>query len=188
MSKKVIGLVGSNKTGKNEFVKFLKNNYAHIITVHTFSEILGEILNIIYQERSRDNLQDLATLLRSRFGNGVLVESVRKKIEKDRVSTWIIIDGIRMWEEVEMLKSLGGVLIYITAPVRMRWKWARLASDKIGDEDLTFRKFEEQEKRPTEILIPEIGKTADFEIRNDEEIPELYVQFKEIIQKILKNT
>ncbi|KKS26588.1 MAG: hypothetical protein UU84_C0024G0002 [Candidatus Yanofskybacteria bacterium GW2011_GWC2_41_9] len=98
MQKIIIGLAGQKGAGKGLFVEFLseaarKRN----LTVQQFksSDILTEMLNIVGIVAERANLQTLASLLVSGFGNGVISEAVRVKMEKSPADIVIARRGAR---------------------------------------------------------------------------------------------
>ena len=95
----------------------------------------------------------------------------------------IIVNGIRVWEEVEMIKEVKGKIVYITADSEVRWERIQSRGEKI-DDVLSYERFLELEANRTEVLIPDIGKKADFEIENNSSEEEFQKKTKEIMKKI----
>jgi dephospho-CoA kinase len=180
MEKKVIGLVAPIKAGKGEAARYLAQHYN--ASVFRFSQVLGWILDILCLPQSRKNLQNLAIALRKEFGSGVLVLALEEKIKREE-SSLVVVDGIRVWEEAEMVKGLNGILVYIVASDRIRYD--RLQKpEKVGEELLTFEQFLESEKKETELLIHQIGQTADFVVDNEGTRDQLYAKIDEVIDTI----
>lgn len=178
----VIGLVGPIKAGKGELAKYLVES--HGVVVYRFSQILGWILDILCLSQSRENFQDLAIALRKKFGSGVLVLTLKNDIIAESPPI-ALVDGVRVWEEAEMIKELGGFLIYVTASDEVRFKRLQSA-EKAGEELQTFEDFLQSQKKKTELLIAEIGQSADYQIINESSIEELYAQIEGIISELHK--
>ncbi len=179
--KKVIGILGKNGAGKDTLCDIIKDNYSSV-EVLKFSDALAEVLNIFFDEISRDNLSWLASTLREKFGDDILARGISKKIDKSDKKV-IILNGIRVWDDFELLKEKKGKLIYITADEKIRWKRLQERGEK-EDDNVNFQEFLEKEKAPTEIEIPKIGKRADFIIENNGSLEELREKTLEIIKKI----
>ncbi len=179
--KVIIGLVGPIKAGKTEFTEHCKAHFNAVAC--RFSHILGDILDILSLSKTRGNFQDLATNLRNGFGSDVLVPALRRKISLTD-SSLVIVDGIRVWEEAEMVKKLGGFLVYVTASDKVRFRRLQSA-EKTGEESQTFEQFMASQQKVNELLIPEIGETADFKIQNDGHKIKLYRVINEMIEEIL---
>jgi len=178
--KKIIGLVGETGSGKDTFCKYLKKNY-HDVFCFRFSDPLSEVLKIFFDEIKKEDQQWLATSLRERFGNNILGKAIKKKIKNIKRGI-AILNGIRAWEEYRMIKNLGGKIIYITADSKIRWQRLRKRGEK-KDDSVSYKKFLELEKNRTEILIPQIGKKADFKIENNGSRQNFYREIKKIINK-----
>jgi dephospho-CoA kinase len=74
----------------------------------------------------------------------------------------------------------------VTADQELRWKRVTSRGEKT-DDDQTLEEFQEFEKTSeTEKAIPEIGKVADFTIKNDSTMDDLLWQVDDAMKKILK--
>jgi dephospho-CoA kinase len=179
--KKIIGLVGETGSGKDFFCRHLENNYNNIF-VFAFSQPLTEALKIFFDKIKKEDQQWLIVCLRNRFGNNILGEAIKKKIKKIKEGI-IVLNGVRVFEEAEMIKKLGGKIIYINAESIKRWKRVKKRHEK-KDDDSTYDKFLELEKASPEKLISKIGQQADFEIENNGSKQEFCRKIEEIINKI----
>ncbi|MBI2021645.1 AAA family ATPase [Candidatus Daviesbacteria bacterium] len=166
--KLVIGLVGEKGSGKETFVKFLKNilvnkNIAHL----RFSDLLKETLKLWGIPITRVNLQHLAVVMDRGFGDGTLAYATLKRIESIKANI-IVLDGVRWQKDVELLKSFSNnLLIYVTAPLRIRYQRLKKRGEKTGEETSSFKQFLKEERAKNELLIPKIGTKADYKIVND---------------------
>lgn len=179
--KKILGLVGETGSGKDTFCQYIKKLSKKVFCFR-FSDPLTETLRIFFDKVKKEDQQWLAIILRQRFGNNILGEGIKKKIKKTKKGV-IVLNGIRVWDEYKMLKNLGGKIIYITAPSKIRWQRIKKRGEK-KDDDVSFQKFLKIEKAETEILISKIGKIADFKIENDISKKDFYQEIKNILKKI----
>lgn len=151
----VIGLVGETGGGKDDFCNYLKRNYKDVFCFR-FSDPLTEILKVIFNDIRKEDEQWLALVLRKKFGSSVLAEDIKRKVKNIKAGI-ICINGVRFWDDYQMVRELGGKVVYITAKPKIRWQRIRKRSEK-EDDNVSYRKFLKIEKAKTEILIPEIGK------------------------------
>lgn len=179
--KKIIGLVGETGSGKDTFCDYLKRVRKDVF-VFRFSQPLTEALKIFFDEVKKEDQQWLAKVLRQRFGNNILGEAIVKKIKNIKRGT-IILNGVRVWEEFKMIKKLGGKIIYITADSKIRWQRVTRRGEK-KDDKTSYQKFLKMEKAASEILIPQIGKKADFKIENNGSIKDFHQKIESILEKI----
>ncbi len=183
--KKVIGLIGEKGSGKGSVAKLLMEKYGaqHFGT----SVILKKIADEVHLPQTRDNLIKLALVLKDGFWPGIVIDAMISEIEKSG-SALVIADGIRMHGDVEPFWDKYGEnfkLVYVTAPLNIRFERTRLRKEKVGEENTDFRQFIEEEGRLTEVSIAEIGKMADYKIDNSGSLPELEKQIIDIMDKIL---
>lgn len=172
----IIGLVGEKFAGKDTVANYLekKHNAGHF----RFSHILDAILEELSLPVSRQNEVDLGLGLRKVFGEHVLIEALGKRLRKS-LSSYKVVNGIRM-DEMDIVKGWEGKIIYITAPVEVRFARYQIRDEKTDDALLNFQQFLEQEKGPTEANIPELGAKADFKIENTGSLEELYKKVDEV--------
>lgn len=182
MSKKlIIGLVGQRGSGKSTVAEHLEIHYK--AAVRKFSQPLAGFLKIRKVPITRENLQDLATDLREVFGQGILVGPLKKFIEESKAKI-VVIDGLRVWEEVKILRSFkNNLLIYISASTKFRFEKMRISGGKDGKEAADFKEFSRLDKKETELLISRIGKKADIVIDNTGTKEELYKKIDKLIKK-----
>ena len=176
----IIGLVGEKLAGKDVVANYLvgKYNAGHF----RFTHILDAILEELNLEISRKNEIDLGLGLRKVFGEHVLINALEQRVKRS-LSSYRIVNGIRM-DEMDVVKGWGAKIIYITAPVKDRFDRYMLRREKADDAIMNFEQFEKQEKEPTELAIPELGKKADFRIDNNGSLEELYKKVDDIFKKL----
>lgn len=177
----IIGLVGETGSGKDIFCEYFKKKLKNVL-IFRFSQPLTNALKLFSDDVKKQDQQWLAIVLRKRFGNNILAEAIKKKIKNIRKGI-IILNGIRAWEEYEMIKKLGGKIIYITADSKIRWQRIQNRKEK-KDDFISYKKFLKMEKSKTEILIPTIGKQANFKIENNDAINIFYKKIQEIKKQL----
>jgi len=181
MTKTIIGLIGETGSGKDTFCDYVKKTVKQPVFCFRFSDTLSEILMILFGEVKKEDQQWLGKVLREQHGNDILVKAMAQKI-KNIENGFMILNGIRYWEEFKMVKNLGGKNLYITADQKIRWQRINKRGEKVDDFS-SFDKFLEKEKARTEILVPEIGGKADFKIENNGSKDDFYKE----VDKIIKN-
>ncbi|ODS42524.1 MAG: hypothetical protein MSIBF_04200 [Candidatus Altiarchaeales archaeon IMC4] len=177
-SKLIIGLSGEIASGKGTAADHLCSGFS--ASKHTISGILSDILKRLYLPADRKYLQALGTTIRKELGHDVIINTLEKDIEKDRAKI-VILDGVRYMNEVEMIHGMGGIVVYIGAPQKVRYERCRGRAQK-GEGGLSFEQFAENEKKETERQVGEVKMHADYVIDNSGTVDELFFQ----IDKILK--
>ncbi len=178
--KKIIGLVGETGAGKDIFSSLILKNFPNT-KFFRFSETLSDILGLFFDDIKKEDQQWLANTLRDRFGEDILLKSIAKKIEKEE--GLVLLNGIRVREELDFIKDIGGIIVYITAGQKLRWERVRKRGER-GDDDVSYEKFLEIDSGRTEQQIKELGKMADIVIKNDKEIRDLEEEAKKLIDKL----
>jgi dephospho-CoA kinase len=180
--KKIIGLVGETGAGKDTFCYYIKKTDKKPVFCFRFSDPLAEALKIFVNEIKKEDQQWLGIVLRQRFGKDILAKAIEKKINAIKKGI-VILNGIRYWPEYRMIKNFGGKIIYITASPKIRWQRLRKRRER-KDDLVSFDKFLKLEKAKTEVLIPKIGKKADFKIENNGTLPSFFRKIDQIIKKL----
>ncbi|MBU1039390.1 hypothetical protein KKC17_04185 [Patescibacteria group bacterium] len=175
----ILVFVGEKLAGKEMSARYLIKKYG--FKGYRFSKLLVDILRTLDLPVTRLNEANLVGALRERFGGGVLAQAIKNKLQLKKDAR-VVIDGLRHPIEYEILKSLAGFkLIYLTAPVEVRFKRAKSRSEKVGESKFSLADFKREEKLPTELFIRRLGKKADVKLVNDKDLIGLYRQIDEKI-------
>ena len=185
MNKLIIGLVGEKGGGKGSFVaSFEKIAKDKKIEKVNFSDVLKETLILWDLPISRQNLTKLSVSMNDVFGPGTLTHVTTKRISNSTADI-VFLDGVRWKSDLEFIRGLpNSLLIYITADPKIRFERTRARKEKAGEEKTSFEQFLREEKLQTELLIPEIGKTADFTITNNGTLEEFKNQVKNFYREV----
>ncbi|MDH4330503.1 MAG: AAA family ATPase [Candidatus Moranbacteria bacterium] len=179
--KKIIGLVGEIASGKGTVSKYLQEK--HNAKVYRFSDVLREILSVLYLDCDRKNLSELSLCLRETFGEDILSNALVRKVLNDEHDL-IILDGVRRKEELKFFDEIEGFqLVYVECDIKDRYKRIIERGENMDDKNKTFEDFKKDHERDAEIRIRELKERADKVIDNDGSLEELYDK----VDKILTN-
>ena len=184
VDKIILGFVGPIAAGKSTVIDYLKTKYNAV--GYRFSAPLRDILNRIYLETNRNNMQELSTALRQAFGDDLLASIIAHDVTK-ATHQLVLVDGVRREPDIRFLKNIKGFhLIAITADQKIRWQRMTRRSENPDDTKKTFAEFISDEQKEAEQQITTVAKLAKFKIDNNGSIEELYRQIDEILNRIKK--
>lgn len=184
-NKIILGFVGDLASGKGTICQHLKNKYN--VNSYRFSTMLRDILTRIYVDNSRENLQDLSTFLRGRYGQDIMSKVIAKDVQNDQ-NEIVAVEGIRRPTDITYLQELNGFhLIYITADPKIRWQRMVLRQENADDANKTFEQFLKDEQAEADMLIKDLGKQATYTIVNNGTIEQFYNEMKLVLDKIKSN-
>jgi len=177
----IVVFVGEPVAGKELASQYLVQKYKFF--GFRFSKILNDILDKLHLPVNRPHQTALANALRERFGGGILADVVLREIKAGGYRR-IVIDGLRHPAEFDSLRKLPGfVLVYITAPLLVRFERVKKRHEKVGEHKFTLQDFKRDEKLPNELFIQRLGRRATVKLVNDGTPRELYQQIEEKIVK-----
>lgn len=179
----VIGLIGEKGSGKGTVARYLNEKYGadHFGT----SKILKRTIDDLCLPATRDNLIKLGLIMKEGFWPSVIIDALIKDMEKSGAPV-VVADGIRMHGDVEPFRKKYGKnfkLVYVTAPISIRYERTLKRKEKIGEDKTTFEQFLAEEGRLTEISIHEIGAGADLIIDNVGSVDKIYKQIDRFMKK-----
>lgn len=178
----ILGFVGDLAAGKGTVAKYLKEK--NKVNVYRFSTMLRDILNRLYLDQSRGNMQKLSTVLRENFSQDIMSSVIAEDVKNDP-NELVVVDGIRRPTDITYLKEIPSFnLIYITADSKIRWQRLVKRNENPGDDKKTFEEFSQDEQAEADKMIKDLGATAKFRINNDGSFDDLYKQIDDILEKI----
>jgi len=177
--KKIIGLVGQIAAGKGTVAKYLEDSYN--AKTFKFSTALRDVLKRLHIDISRNNMQDISTILRQKFGEDLLAKVIANDVEKDD-SEIIVVDGIRRMADIKHLTKLENfILVSIEGDPEIRYKRLVARNENAGDDKKTYEEFLEDQQREAEAEIPVVMKNAKKITNNNADFNNLYDQIDKII-------
>lgn len=188
MSMKIIGIAGTLGSGKDTIADYLADNegFVHVSTGDLVREESKKRHNSV--ERN-PYLQETATYLRRTFGGDVLIKRGLDRIERDDLKhDGVVFTGIRSLGEARGIKELGGQLIYIDAPIEIRYERVKKRlRDK--EADVSLRQFKQNELNEqtksddeAEFNIYKIKNEADIVIHNDSDLETFIARCKKALK------
>ena len=183
MAKIIIGLVGPIASGKGVTKKYLETKYG---AKHCkFSTPLRDVLIRLRIDISRDNMIDLSTILRERYGQDLLAKVIASDASR-LDSDIVVVDGVRRIDDIEHLSTLPHFkLVKVDADPKIRDERMKLRNENVGDAEKTFGEFMEDHERETETTIPGVMEKAQYSLENDGSLEELYSQIDSLVEKLL---
>jgi len=185
MKRIIIGLVGESGSGKDTVADYLKDTYnARLLR---FSDPIKEILKMFFDKPSREDQAWIAVNFKKRFGKDIFHRAIERKITERR--DLLSLNGLRYMEDYDFLKKFeDSYLLYVTASQKHRWERVFSRKEK-SDDNLTLKEFADMEASlETERDIPEIGKQADYTIKNESTMEDLFTQTDTAMRAILKKS
>ncbi len=184
MKKTIIGLVGELASGKDVTKKYLQDNYG--ASCHRFSTILRDVLGRLYLPIVRENLQDLSTVLRQRFGEDLLAKIIAEDVKNDPHEI-IVVDGIRRDADIVYLRNLPGfVLLSLEVDAKTRYDRLIKRQENADDASKTYEQFLADGRKEAELEIPKVMAEANYKLNNNGSREELYRQIENIIIELEK--
>ncbi len=182
MKKIILGFVGELGAGKTAVCNYLKEKYE--ANSYRFSGPLRDVLNRIYLEQTRENMQKLSTILRENFGQDLLAKIMASDAQSDSGKI-VTVDGVRRFPDIEHLKKLDGFyLIYVTADSKTRYERIIKRGQNPGEDQISYEEFLESEKSEADRNITVVGQEADYKIINNGTIDDLNNKVEELIKEI----
>ncbi|PLX28124.1 hypothetical protein C0583_02735 [Candidatus Parcubacteria bacterium] len=182
--KKIIGIIGEQASGKGAAADIIRNKYGG--SRLTYSNILRRTTDSLHLEASRDNLINMALVLKKGFGDDVLSKAMIKDVEGEDTDL-VIVDGFRMPGDPESFREAFGknfTFIYVTADQKLRYERSVGRGEKAGESEASFEEFASKESLKTESSVSEVAKSADYKIENNGGIEELEEKIIKIMSKI----
>jgi len=181
-SKKIIfGFVGLIASGKGTANEYLKTKYQ--ASTYRFSTMLRDVLNRLYLEVSRENLQKISQVVRENFGEETLSKVIAEDVTRDNALI-ISIDGIRRPGDVKFLSQIPGfILVNISADMKKRFERITKRGENTDDTKKTFEQFKIDHEQEAEMKILEIAQQATEQIDNNGSYEDLYAQLDALVKK-----
>lgn len=180
MAKKIIlGLVGPIASGKGTIAAYLEQK--HSASTYRFSSIMRDLLIRLHLPLSRENLQDISTILRTRFGEDLFAKIIAENVIRDS-NKIISVDGIRRLADIKYLDRIENFrLVRVAAEPRIRYQRLIKRTENTGDAQKTYEAFLSDHNREADAEIPIVEQRAQAEINNNGTFAELYEQAEKLI-------
>jgi dephospho-CoA kinase len=168
---KIIGLSGTNGSGKDTVGRILQEEYGYLFV--SVTDILRDELLAEGKPTERENMRELGDKWRREIGLSVLVDkAVEIFNSKKDAYKGLVVSSIRNVGEVEHIHELGGIVIWVDADPKIRYQ--RVIARRRADDKKTFEQFisEEQDEMhaygdEASLAVGEVKKLCDIFIENN---------------------
>lgn len=185
----IIGLSGTFAAGKDVLANNLQDKFGlmHMST----GDIVREIAQMEKGSTERPVLQEVATELRQTYGGGILVQRAIDRYHNSiRTYAGVVITGIRSLGEAKEVKALDGKLVFIDAPIELRYQ--RMQERQRDQEaGLSFEEFKQREKKElnsglsdADFNISKLKEIADITLENSGTLEDFYAQAEKSLQLV----
>jgi uridine kinase len=183
MAKLILGLAGEMSSGKGTIASHICSEYK--ASTHRFSTIMRDVLDRLYLEQSRKNMQILSEILRKNYSEDIFAKSMFHDVEKDKHEI-VVVDGVRRSEDIIHLRPLAHFkLIYVETDIRLRYERLIKRSENTDDSQKTFEEFEREHLADSELQIKDLKNYANYVVNNDGQYNDLHAQIEKIIKENL---
>ncbi len=180
----IVAIVGEKSSGKS--IVFQRLGKRRGFVAFRFSNLVNELLIALGLDvRDRTNQSTMAEAMRMTFGGGVLVRALMLRAAASKAQV-VVLEGIRKKAELKEFRKFPRTkLIYITAPVELRWQRAKRRRSNVRlDDQFTLKQYIAVEKTlASEVEIPAVGRRADVRIDNVGTKRELFAEVDAVIAK-----
>jgi dephospho-CoA kinase len=181
----LIGLTGEIGSGKTLFYDLLKEVLPQRkIALVNYSDTLKDTLTLWFLEQTRMNFKKLATALNTNFGGAALGHATLKRALSQDAEV-VVMAGLRWNGDLERLRAYHGLLVYVTADIKIRFERVRIRKEKTNEQGITFDKFVEENNAPNEISVTRLGAQADFRIDNNGSLDEFREKIRVFVREFL---
>lgn len=178
----IIGLVGHLAAGKGTAAAYLRER--HGAAAVRFSDVFREALALFDLEITRQNQQELSTIMRRHFGEDVLARAVAKKAQQLSAEL-AVVDGVRRLTDIQNLLELPQFhLVAIAADQQTRYRRCVSRNENQGDDRMTFEQFQQRDAAEAEAQIPKVIERAEFTVDNGGTVEQLYAELDRIVASL----
>lgn len=147
---KIIGLAGTNGSGKDTAGNLLKDKYGYLFAGAT-EMFLGELEKRGWPA-DREHKSKLSAEWRREFGMGVIVDKAVDMFKAAPEGTYkgIIVGSLRHPGEADRVHELGGIQLWVDADPKVRYDRIQknaAARGRAAEDQKTFEEFLAEEKR-----------------------------------------
>ena len=168
---KLIGIAGTDGSGKDSLGHFLRDKLGwYFISVTDLLRAEAKIRGI---PLSRSTLKIISAEWRQKEGLGVLIDhAVREYQSLDKTYEGLCLASLRNPGEVNRVHQLGGKVVWLDAPQKLRYQRAK-ARNKGAEDRITLKEFQKEEAEQMHstdenaLNLSAVKAKADIFITND---------------------
>lgn len=149
MNIQVIGVAGTNGSGKDTLMQLLSSKYEYLFI--SVTDLLANELTRRGEPTDREHKAALSAEWRREHGMGVIVQKAYETWQQ-QASTYkgVVVGSLRHPGEADAVHELGGTMIWVDADPRVRYDRIQANATARGrgvEDDISFEEFLAQEAR-----------------------------------------
>lgn len=147
---RVIGVAGTNGSGKDTVMRFLADNYGYLFVSAT--DLLTAELELRGEPTDREHKSTLSAEWRREGGMGVIVQKAYEAWQRHPEKfTGVVVGSLRHPGEADKIHEYGGTVLWVDADQLVRYEriQANLASrgGRAAEDAISFEQFKNEEAR-----------------------------------------
>jgi dephospho-CoA kinase len=177
----ILGIAGELLSGKTTAAEFYIKNYS--AKHYKFSGLIDQVLSTLHLPLTRKNEQDMGAMMKELYGDGVWAHALATNaLLSDHA--FVLFDGLRKIEEIKVLKQElpSFRLVYIDAPLELRFERSKNRTEKPDDGQRSFEEFKASQLHAADIDIASLRDHADHLISNTGSLDEFHAQLAAAMQ------
>jgi dephospho-CoA kinase len=178
----LVGLPGSGKTTASDFLK--KKNFFII----RLGDLTDREVEKSHLSQTSGNEKYIRNLLRDKYGSNIYaLDAVSRLIQKLKENKFIVIEGMKSQEEMEIFKKIKDIRIKVLE-IKTAKKLRYLRLVKRDQRPLTARQAEDRDNEEIGKLgINRLKKISDFTLNNNEDFSVFYSKLERIVNNIIND-
>ncbi len=176
---RVLAFTGMPFSGKSEAVKIAKEMNIPVIRM---GDMIWEEVKNRKLELSDKNVGTIASQMREEHGKDIWARRTLEKIKSVENMNFIVIDGIRNVEEIDLFKKyLEGNFVVVAVEASDKTRQKRALTRTREDDSKDLQKIKERDRRELRWGLGVVIASADVVVSNEGDIEE----FRDKVRKIL---
>ena len=169
-------------SGKTEAVKIAKDKGIPIVRM---GDMVWDEVKKRGLELNDQNVGFVANEMREKHGMHIWAKRTIEKIKTMNYEGFLVIDGLRNVEEIDIFKKeLGEKFIVIAIEVSDKTRYGRAMIRSRRDDSKDIEKVKERDRRENRWGLAEVVASADIVISNEKDIESFRGEIRKIFDKI----
>jgi dephospho-CoA kinase len=178
LCKTIIGIVGMPGSGKRIVSDVAVDLGLNVVVM---GDVIRDEVVQLGLEPTSENIGKIMLEMRSKYGSSIVAKRCVPKI-LGSTSRFVLVDGIRSYDEVEEFKRKFKNIILIAIYSSPKTRFKRIFERNRSDDPDNWKIFYERDAREIEVGIGKAIALADFMIINEQSM----IKFKSDVKKLLK--
>lgn len=171
MNIQVIGVAGTNGSGKDTAMQLLSSKYEYLFISAT--DLLAAELKKRGQPTDREHKAALSAEWRRQYGMGVIVQKAYEAWkQQSSLYKGVVVGSLRHPGEADTVHELGGTVVWVDADPRVRYERIQTANrGRAAEDSVSYEEFLAQEVRE----MSPVGDAATLDMRSVKERADVFV-------------